>query len=87
MAFACKRLMCRTKTMFLADHLSRHLYSPLEWSLKQEVANQIFQMWEWPQMDLFAKKENAKLPQFCALTYQPVAQSKDGLNIRLNQNC
>lgn len=37
---------------------------PLEWALKQKVADRIFQVLETPQVDLFATSKNTRLPQF-----------------------
>ena len=71
----------------LADKLSRHLASPLEWALEQGVDDLVFQTWESPQMDRFTTVENTKLPNFCSLVHHPKARSMDGLGVRLNQNC
>ena len=41
------------KDNVLADSLSHKSVSPLEWSLNQDVTNQLFIKWEWPQLNLF----------------------------------
>ena len=53
------------KFNILADRLSR-ISKPIttEWSLKQSVANAIFQMTEFPNIDLFATRLNHKLPLY-----------------------
>ena len=52
------------KDNVLADRLSRQLCSPLEWSLKQEVANQIFQTWEWPRWICLRRRTIPNCPSF-----------------------
>jgi hypothetical protein len=49
----------------LADKLSRHLCSPTEWEINNQVVHKLFQIWGKPDVDLFATFENRKLPQFC----------------------
>ena len=53
------------KFNILADPLSR-LDRPLktEWTLDQSVANSIFQMLNYPNVDLFATRFNHKLPLY-----------------------
>ena len=52
----------------LADNLSRFGRAVLsEWSLNKSVANTIFATWEFPSVDLFASRLNAKLPLFVSL--------------------
>ena len=53
------------KFNILADHHSR-LDIPLktEWALDQSVANSIFQMLNYPNVDLFATRFNYKLPLY-----------------------
>ena len=49
----------------LADRLSR-VYKPIstEWCLNQEVANAIFHMTQFPNIDLFATRLNHRLPLY-----------------------
>ena len=60
------------KFNILADRLSR-LDRPIktEWALDQSVANSIFQMLNYPSVDLFATRFNLKLPLYVS----PVADS------------
>jgi hypothetical protein len=52
----------------LADDLSRGRLGLqiIEWSLKQEIVNQIFLQFSTLTIDLFATRENKKLPVFCS---------------------
>lgn len=50
-----------------ADFLSRQQVSNQEWSLHPEVFDYIAAYWGKPVVDLFANKENAKVPHFCSL--------------------
>jgi ribonuclease HI len=68
----------------LADKLSRHMSSPTEWELKDQIVNRIFQIWGQPQMDLFATQVNKKLPQYCSLFPDSQAFHQDALAIRWN---
>ena len=60
------------KFNILADRLSR-LDRPLktEWALDQSVANSIFQMLNYPNVELFATRFNHKLPLYVS----PVADN------------
>jgi hypothetical protein len=42
----------------LADKLSRHLLSPTEWELNDQVVPQLFHKWASPSVDLFASYQN-----------------------------
>lgn len=53
-----------------ADLLSRGRYLYAAWSLNQAVANQIWQRFGRPQVDLFASEENSKCPQFFSMSGQ-----------------
>ena len=56
----------------IADKLSRHgQVIQTEWSLLQEVFDQICRRWHKPEVDLFATKFNHKLPRFVS----PVPES------------
>ena len=63
--YCTQNLSYSRKFNILADHLSR-LDRPLntEWSLDQLVANSIFQMLNFPKVDLFATRFNHKLPLY-----------------------
>jgi ribonuclease HI len=66
----------------LADRLSRHLSSPTEWELNDQVVSRLFTMWGHPQIDLFATNINKKLPRYCSLFPDPQAHHQDALAIR-----
>ncbi|XP_068092232.1 uncharacterized protein [Hyperolius riggenbachi] len=51
----------------VADYLSRKKLDPNEWSLDQEIFHQVALQWGYPEVDLFARRGNAKCHQFCAL--------------------
>ena len=50
-----------------ADLLSRGRYLYAAWSLNQAVANQIWERFGRPQVDLFASEENSKCPLFFSI--------------------
>jgi hypothetical protein len=65
----------------LADLLSRMKIRPAEWSLNRAVVCQLFNMTEWPHIDLFAARENAQLPVYCSWMMDPQAWAIDALSI------
>ena len=65
----------------LADMLSRKIYPYHEWELANRVVQQLFQIWNTPQIDLFATLENKKLPKFCSLRPCPQAEAVDALSL------
>ena len=54
----------------LADRMSR-IDKPIstEWSLDQEIANKIFQIMDFPSIDLFATRLNHRLPLYICVTH------------------
>jgi hypothetical protein len=69
------------KDNVLADSLSRHVFSNLEWSLNDKVVQTLFKQWSTPSIDLFANHHNAKLIRFCALRFHPQAVSTNALTM------
>jgi ribonuclease HI len=66
----------------LADRLSRKgQVLPTEWSLRQDIADLLFNKWGKPQVDLFATWENKKCPLFVSPYPDPRALDCDALNI------
>jgi len=72
----------------LADRLSRpgrpvkrDLFKSTEWALSQEIANQIFQRWGTPTVDLFATRENRKVPAFYSRAPDPLALPATALTV------
>lgn len=51
----------------LADFLSRQQVKQDEWSLNQEVLEQVVKTWGIPEVDLFASESNKKVAQFFSL--------------------
>ena len=51
----------------LADYLSRERVKPTEWSLNEGVVKRLFSILGRPHVDLFAHKNNAKLPTYCSV--------------------
>lgn len=51
----------------LADFLSRQQVKQDEWSLNQEVFEQVVKTWGIPEVDLFASESNKKVAQFFSL--------------------
>ena len=73
------------KFNILADRLSR-LDRPLktEWALDQSVANFIFQMLNYPNVDLFATRFNHKLPLYVSPVPDSHALAIDALSMNMS---
>ena len=73
------------KFNILADHLSR-LDKPIktEWALDQTVANSVFQMLNFPNVDLFATRFNHKLPLYVSPVQDNKALAIDALSMDWN---
>ena len=70
----------------LADGLSRkHQLLPSEWTLHQEVANQIFFSVDHPLVDLFATRDNNRLPLYVSPVYDASAWAVDALSFVWDQ--
>ena len=69
----------------LADHLSR-LDKPIntEWALDQTIANSIFQMPKYPNVDLFATRFNHKLPLYVSPVPDSHALAVDTFSMNWN---
>ncbi|XP_068102805.1 uncharacterized protein [Hyperolius riggenbachi] len=65
----------------LADYLSRCSLSQDEWSLNDRVFHQLTEHWIVPQVDLFARKSNAKCRMFCSLCPQDEPWVVDAFSI------
>lgn len=65
----------------MADALSRSRYDENEWSLQQEWADILFDVFGRPLVDLFASRDNTKLPTFCSRFHQDEAWATDALSI------
>ncbi|XP_065406172.1 uncharacterized protein LOC122174245 [Chrysemys picta bellii] len=50
----------------LADRLSRS-FQTHEWSIRPDIIHSVFQKWGFPQIDLFASRDNRKCHVFCSL--------------------
>ena len=61
-----------------ADALSR--LDPNEWTLSQAWANQLFEIYQRPFVDLFATADNARLPTFCSRWFHPEAWKVDAFS-------
>ena len=69
----------------LADGLSRRQQIlPSEWTLQQEVANQIFWELGQPMVDLFATRHNHRLPLYVSPVLDPAAWAVDALSLDWN---
>ena len=73
------------KFNILADRLSI-LEKPIktEWALDQTVANSVFQMLNFPNVDLFATRFNHKLPLYVSLVQDNKALAIDALSMDWN---
>ena len=56
-----------------------------EWSLNQEIANKIFQIMDFPSIDLFATRLNHRLPLYVSPIPDQKALSKDALKMDWNR--
>ena len=66
----------------IADKLSRHgQVIQTEWSLLQEVFDQICRRWHKPEVDLFVTKFNHKLPRFVSPVPDLLAWKVDALSV------
>lgn len=65
----------------IANQLSRGCQIPkmTEWSLNQDVFQQLFRVYSTPNIDLFATKENGNWTVFCSPFPDPLAWRCDGL--------
>lgn len=64
-----------------ADKLSREFVSQLEWRLKPQVVQQVFNLLGFPWIDLFASQENAQLPVYCSRTPEEGAYQVDCMSM------
>lgn len=63
-----------------ADILSRSLQViPTEWTLHQKVCQGLWKVWGTPMLDLFATRENRRLPLFCSPVPDPEALAVDAM--------
>ena len=66
----------------IPDDLSnRNQIQHMEWSLSPQILKQIAQLWEHPQIILFATSLNAKLPTYMSPIPDPQARPVDARNI------
>ena len=66
----------------IADKLSRHnQVIQTEWSLSQQVFNQLCSKWARPQVDLFATRFNHQLPSFVSPVPDQTAWAVDALSL------
>ena len=70
----------------LSDRMSRR-DKPIsaEWSLNQEIANKIFQIMDFPSIDLFATRLNHRLPLYVSPILDQKALSIDALSMDWNR--
>ena len=64
----------------VADQLSRRKQVlPAEWTLHELVCRQIWRVWEYPQVDLFATAKTHRLPSYFSPVQDPQALGTDAL--------
>ena len=69
----------------LADPMSRiDIQISTEWTLNQEIANKIFQIMDFPSIDLFATRLNHRLPLYVSPISDQKALSIDAISIDWN---
>lgn len=68
-----------------ADDLSQQVLNQGEWSLHQEVFQQICLHWGSPEVDLMASQVNRKVQRFVARSRNPLAVASDALVAPLGQ--
>nr|XP_014428514.1 uncharacterized protein LOC106731944 isoform X1 [Pelodiscus sinensis]XP_014428515.1 uncharacterized protein LOC106731944 isoform X3 [Pelodiscus sinensis]XP_025039837.1 uncharacterized protein LOC106731944 isoform X2 [Pelodiscus sinensis] len=54
------------KVNTIADALSRSFQSQHEWGLLNYIAHDLFQLWGYPEIDLFATRDNKKCRAYCS---------------------
>ena len=64
-----------------ADAQSRLIHENTEWSLNQDVFNQLCELWGKPEVDLFASRINYKLKPYCSWKPDPGAEVVDAFSI------
>ena len=71
------------KKNIIADNLSRGRTGPrlTEWALNKKVINQVFSIFQKPNIDLFATRENRQLKVFCSPWPMEEAWSSDALSV------
>ena len=70
----------------MADGLScKHQLLPSEWTLHQEVANQIFLTFDRVLVDLFVTRDNNRLPLYVSPVYDAAAWAVDALSFAWDQ--
>ncbi|XP_077111860.1 uncharacterized protein LOC143767395 [Ranitomeya variabilis] len=74
-------LHIKGKHNVVADFLSRRKLGQGDWVLNQAIFDQITQRWGYPQIDLFANKENKKCRRFCSLNPRDNPVAVDALLI------
>ena len=83
-SFSAKFIPGRLNT--LAEGLSRkHQLLPSEWTLHQEMANQILFSVDRPLVDMFATRDNYRLPLYLSSVYGAAAWAVDTLSFAWDQ--
>jgi hypothetical protein len=65
----------------MADSLSRQIVSQTEWSLDRAVAQALFRLWGFPEVDLFATAVNRQVPVFCSWLFQEESLHSDSMTL------
>ena len=66
---------------FVADWASRHLQSNLKWTLPRHLFIKICEIWGFPQIDLFASRLNAQLPNYISWSPDPYCVQVDAFTV------
>ena len=73
----------RGKNNVTADALSRkHQVLPTEWTLHQEVCNDLWRTWGQPVLDLFATRDNYRIQAFVSPHPDQMAVATDAFSVR-----
>lgn len=65
----------------LADALSRRAPVSTNWSLSAAICSRLWKVWGRPHVDLFASRDNARLPQFISPFPDPEAYAVDAFSV------
>lgn len=75
-----------SKENVTADRRSRKFHDHLEWSLSQNLFEQICDTWGMPEIDLFASRKNRKLPKYVSWHPEPDSWRVDAFSFDWDQH-
>ena len=70
------------KSNTIADSASRHFKDHLEWELNGSIFKSICKVWGSPQIDLFASRNNFKIPKYVSWHPEPYSWKVDAFSFK-----